>query len=122
MAWRAFLERAVSLATHALQPRSVPPSAPSSEWRILSLSRGRLRVHPPAGARDRPDFDEELCRLPGVHHIEHDALTTNLLFLFDPETTSARALLERLHQLHSPSPPSLAPFLDFPIVSSSRGR
>ena len=125
MRWRAFLELAGSLGKLALQPPSVPPPAVAgpSEWRILALSRGRLRLAPPSGVREQPNFDEELRRLPGVSHIEFDTLTTNLLFLFDPDKTSPHVLLDRLRLLQPPPPPPAEPpVVEFPVVSASRGR
>jgi uncharacterized membrane protein YbaN (DUF454 family) len=74
--------------------------APALVPSVVHSSFGRLRVHLPhwSGARGEA-ISAGLRRFPGVTHAEANPLTGNVLILFEPRQTSARALLEALPAL-----------------------
>jgi uncharacterized membrane protein YbaN (DUF454 family) len=89
--------------------------APAREPCVVHSSYGRLRVHLPhwSGTRDE-EIAAALRRLPGVTHAEANPLTGNVLLLFEPRQTSARALLEALPALRLDSPVRLLVLQDEP--------
>jgi magnesium-transporting ATPase (P-type) len=97
----------------------MPTSDPSGP-QVLSSSRGRLRVHLPgwsgaaAGA-----LEARLRQAPGVRAAEANPLTRNALLTFDPDRTSADALVGHLRAV-CPDPPPPAPEVE--VLSSSPGR
>src|ERR1019366_3368665 len=64
------------------------------EPRVVHSSRGRLRIALPlwVGKAER-QIESQLVQLPGVHAVEANALTGNILFRYDATLTSARTLL-----------------------------
>jgi uncharacterized membrane protein YbaN (DUF454 family) len=83
-------------------------SAPGREPSVVHSSYGRLRVHMPywLGTREE-EIAAEVMRFAGVTHAEANPLTGNLLILFQPGKTSARALLEALPFLRLPAQPPI---------------
>jgi uncharacterized membrane protein YbaN (DUF454 family) len=80
-------------------------AAPLREPTVVHSSYGRLRVHLPhwTGA-DGETIAAAVLSLPAVTHTEANPLTGNVLILFEPEHTSASALLETLPLLHLDPP------------------
>jgi uncharacterized membrane protein YbaN (DUF454 family) len=86
-------------------------SAPAREPRVVHQSYGRLRVHLPYWDGERgEEISAGLRRLLGVTHAEASPLTGNVLLLFDPRQTTARALLEALPALRLEAPIHLRVF------------
>jgi uncharacterized membrane protein YbaN (DUF454 family) len=107
--------------------------APFQEPSVVHSSLGRLRVHLPHWS-DIPEtaIAAAVRRLAGVTHAETNALTGNVLLLFQPQQTTAPALLEALPALPldlpaaAPlvaqaytSPPALTGVIGGPIVASA---
>jgi uncharacterized membrane protein YbaN (DUF454 family) len=72
-------------------------AAPFREPSVVHSGFGRLRVHLPHWLGTRADeIAAGIQCLPGVTAAEANPLTGNVLILFEPRQTSARALLETL--------------------------
>src|ERR1043165_1360068 len=104
----------------ALPPRHAIQTV---EPRVVHSMRGRLRLHLPlwSGKGER-QIEQELGGLHGVRSIQANAVTGNVLLLYDPELTSEQALLAGVRDLPiatvKPSPPRAElP----PVVTESRG-
>jgi uncharacterized membrane protein YbaN (DUF454 family) len=88
-------------------PDAFTDAAPGRGPSVVHSSYGRLRIHLPywLGTRD-DEIAAEMKRFAGVTHAEASPLTGNLLILFQPGKTNARALLEALPllrlQAHAP--------------------
>jgi uncharacterized membrane protein YbaN (DUF454 family) len=94
-------------------------AAPARELSVVHSSFGRLRVHLPhwSGTRGE-DIIAGVRRLPGVTHAEARSITGNVLILFEPQQTSAAALIESLPALRL-DPLPLTPT---PLPVGERGR
>jgi uncharacterized protein len=81
-------------------------ASPAREPTLVHASFGRVRVHLPhwTGTRGE-ELVARLRRLRGVSHAEANPLTGNVLLRFDPQQTSAQALVATLPALRlEPSP------------------
>ena len=64
---------------------------------ILSSIPGRIRIHLPHWSRrGQRRLKQRIRKLPGVRRVEANALTSNILIGFDPQTTNDKALLAAL--------------------------
>jgi uncharacterized membrane protein YbaN (DUF454 family) len=82
--------------------------SPLRDASVVHSSYGRLRVHLPHWSGTRDDtIATGLHRLAGVTHAEANSLTGNALILFDPERTTASAVLDELPGLRLDDPPIL---------------
>ena len=70
------------------------------EPRIVHSSRGRLRIHLPlwTGKAER-QIEERLGQLCSVQSVQANALTGNVLFVYDPALTSANTLVAQVRTL-----------------------
>lgn len=67
---------------------------------ILHAVPGRIRLHIPAWAgQGKRDVEEQVRQLPGVQRAQANALTGNMLILFDPHVIDERTLLEKIRSL-----------------------
>jgi uncharacterized protein len=94
--------------------------APARELSVVHSSFGRLRVHLPhwSGTHDE-QIVATLRRLRGVTHAEANPLTGNVLLLFEPQQTTAQALIELLPALRLELPVSsslLQADYDYPLA------
>jgi uncharacterized membrane protein YbaN (DUF454 family) len=89
-------------------PGDFADAAPGQEPSVVHSSFGRLRVHLPHWSGEYAEqIVAGLRRLRGVTDAEANPLTGNVLILFEPRQTSARALLEALPALRLETPPRL---------------
>src|SRR5271170_6918356 len=80
---------------HAGQATAEPTS---SACKVVHCSFGRLRVHLIRWPRWRiEDLTTRLGDFEGVHRVETNSFTQNVLLLFEPRRTSAPALLRSLN-------------------------
>jgi uncharacterized membrane protein YbaN (DUF454 family) len=79
--------------------------APTREPSVVRSSYGRVRVHLPHWSGTEAELiDASVRRLRGVTAAEANPLTSNVLIFFEPQETSAAALLEALPDLWLDSP------------------
>jgi calcium-translocating P-type ATPase len=86
--------------------------------RVVHLGSERIRVHWPRWFRSLgPSLDDVLAAIPGAAGVSGNALTGNVLVVFDPTVTDAASVLEALRRVDetlAPQPPSdpRTPILD----------
>ncbi len=111
----------ISSVVQAIFPSTTSPDS-TDDLTVLSASSGRVRLHVPNWT-DGTQLTQQLVRLPGVRRVEANPITGNVLFLFDGQVTSPRALFQgarKLLRVRPPTPPPPPPPVE--ILSSSPGR
>ena len=67
---------------------------------ILHTLPGRIRLHLPAwSGQGKRTLETQLRVVPGIHDVEANALTGNILIHFDSTITNEQDILERMHKL-----------------------
>jgi uncharacterized membrane protein YbaN (DUF454 family) len=66
---------------------------------VVHTLRGRVRIHLPDGLDLEGELAARVTWIPGVTSASANALTGNILILFDPQQTTERALLSELEAL-----------------------
>jgi uncharacterized membrane protein YbaN (DUF454 family) len=90
-------ERSGDMANRSAPLAVVDRLKPTRGARLLRSSCGRLRAHLPHwSGDDAAEIVAALRRLPGVGDAEANAVTQNVLVLFDPRQTSVQAVLNAL--------------------------
>lgn len=76
------------------------PATPGREARVVSATRGRLRAHLPGWSEvGRAEIERQLLELPGVHKVDANPLTRNVLVLYEPSELDQDTVLAALGAL-----------------------
>ena len=86
-------------------------SQTTTSWpQVLHRLPGRARLHLPGwSGQRRPELEQALCRVPGIHSARADTLTRNILVRFDPRAITEADLEAVLARLASGEQTKAAP-------------